>query len=68
MVSKPNKLITSLQQKYRIAIKCFFAEGISDSGVIIVNFELVHLYTTQNDFEKVSNDKKTVIEEGDLKK
>jgi TrmH family RNA methyltransferase len=47
----------------------FFAEGIKViQELLLSNFELVHLYTTQNDFEKVSNDKKTVIEEGDLKK
>ena len=32
------------------------------------NFELVHLYTTQNDFEQVSTDKRTLIAESDLKK
>lgn len=71
MVSKNQiKLITSLQQKkYRIANQMFFAEGIKViQELLLSNFELVHLYTTQNDFEKVSNDKKTVIEEGDLKK
>ena len=32
------------------------------------NFELVHLYSIQNDFEEVSDDKKTIIPESDLKK
>jgi TrmH family RNA methyltransferase len=71
MVSKNQiKLITSLQQKkYRIANQMFFAEGIKViQELLLSNFELVHLYTTQNDFGTVSNDKKTVIDEGDLKK
>ena len=32
------------------------------------NFELVHLFTTQNDFEEVSTENKVVISESDLKK
>jgi TrmH family RNA methyltransferase len=71
MVSKNQiKLITSLQQKkYRFANKLFFAEGIKVIQELIEsNFELVHLYTTQNDFEEVSNDKRTIIAESDLKK
>jgi TrmH family RNA methyltransferase len=71
MVSKNQiKLITSLQQKkYRFANKLFFAEGIKVIQELVEsNFELLHLYTTQNDFEEVSNDKKTVIHESDLKK
>jgi len=71
MVSKNQiKLITSLQQKkYRVANQLFFAEGIKVIQELVEsNFELVHLYTTQNDFEKVSNDQKTIISESDLKK
>lgn len=71
MVSKNQiKLITSLQQKkYRFAHQLFFAEGIKVIQELVEsNFELVHLYTTQNDFEKVSNDQKTIISEADLKK
>ena len=71
MVSKNQiKLITSLQQKkYRIANQMFFAEGIKViNELLLSNFELVHLYTTQDDFETLSKDKKTVIVESDLKK
>ena len=71
MVSKNQiKLITSLQQKkYRFAHQLFFAEGIKVIQELVEsNFELVHLYTTQNDFEEVSKDKKTIIPESDLKK
>ncbi|MFI0490441.1 TrmH family RNA methyltransferase [Flavobacterium sp.] len=71
MVSKNQiKLITSLQQKkYRVANQLFFAEGIKVIQELVEsNFELVHLYTTQNDFDEVSNAKKTIINESDLKK
>ncbi len=71
MVSKNQiKLITSLQQKkYRVANQLFFAEGIKVIQELLEsNFELVHLYTTQNDFDEVSNAKKTIILESDLKK
>ena len=64
------KLITSLQQKkYRVANQLFFAEGIKVIQELLEsNFELVHLYSTLADFEEVSNDKKTIIHESDLKK
>jgi TrmH family RNA methyltransferase len=71
MVSKNQiKLITSLQQKkYRFANQLFFAEGIKVIQELVEsNFELVHLYTIQNDFDEVSNDKKTIISDSDLKK
>ena len=71
MVSKNQiKLITSLQQKkYRFANQLFFAEGIKVIQELLEsNFELLHLYTTQNDFEEVSIEKKTLIQESDLKK
>ncbi len=71
MVSKNQiKLITSLQQKkYRVANQLFFAEGIKVIQELVEsNFELVHLYSTQNDFDEVSNAKKTLIHESDLKK
>ena len=71
MVSKNQiKLITSLQQKkYRFANQLFFAEGIKVIQELLEsNFELLHLYTTQNDFEEVSIEKKTTIQESDLKK
>ena len=71
MVSKNQiKLITSLQQKkYRFANQLFFAEGIKVIQELVEsNFELVHLYTTQDDFEEVSSNKRTIISESDLKK
>jgi TrmH family RNA methyltransferase len=71
MVSKNQiKLITSLQQKkYRIANKLFFAEGVKGIQELLdSNFELEHLYTTQNDFDQVSQEEKTIISESDLKK
>lgn len=71
MVSKNQiKLITSLQQKkYRNANKLFFAEGVKGIQELLdSNFELEHLYTTQNDFEQVAADRKSIITENDLKK
>lgn len=71
MVSKNQiKLISSLQQKkQRIAHQLFIAEGIKGVQELLdAHFELDHLYTTQNDFETVSNSLKTVVSEADLKK
>ena len=71
MLSKNQiKLITSLQQKkQRFAHQLFFAEGIKGIQELLEsNFELVQLYTTQNDFDVVSNDKKVLINEQELKK
>ena len=71
MLSKNQiKLITSLQQKkQRFVNQLFFAEGIKVIQELVEsNFELVHLYTTQNDFEEVSQGKKTLISENELKK
>jgi TrmH family RNA methyltransferase len=71
MVSKNQiKLITSLQQKkYRIANKLFFAEGVKGIQELLdSDFVLEHLYTTQNDFDAVSKEKKTIVSESDLKK
>jgi TrmH family RNA methyltransferase len=71
MVSKNQiKLITSLQQKkYRIANQLFFAEGVKVIQELLQsNFELDHLYTTQDDFQEVIRSKKTLILENDLKK
>ena len=71
MVSKNQiKLITSLhQKKYRIANKLFFAEGVKGIQELLdSDFELDHLYTTENDFDAVCKEKKTVISENDLKK
>jgi TrmH family RNA methyltransferase len=71
MLSKNQiKLITSLQQKkQRLTNQLFFAEGIKVIQELVEsNFELVHLYTTLNDFEEVSKEKKVIIQENDLKK
>jgi TrmH family RNA methyltransferase len=71
MLSKNQiKLITSLQQKkQRIAHQLFFAEGIKGIQELLEsNFELVNLYTTQNDFNEVSSAKKVVVIESELKK
>lgn len=71
MLSKNQiKLITSLQQKkQRIVHQLFLAEGIKVIQELLDSkFELVQLYTTQNDFEEVSNEKKAVISETELKK
>jgi TrmH family RNA methyltransferase len=71
MVSKNQiKLITSLQQKkYRNTNKLFFAEGVKVIQELLQsNFELEHLYSTQDDFEEVSKEKKTLIDDNDLKK
>ena len=71
MISKNQiKLITSLQQKkQRISHQLFFAEGIKVIQELLdSNFELVNLYTTQNDFNEVAESKKVLIEESDLKK
>ncbi|PKH67094.1 RNA methyltransferase [Flavobacterium sp. ALD4] len=71
MVSKNQiKLITSLQQKkYRSINKLFFAEGVKVIQELLdSNFELEHLYSTQNDFEAVLTSKKSLIHETDLRK
>ncbi len=71
MVSKNQiKLISSLhQKKQRIAHQLFIAEGIKGVQELLdAHFELDHLYTTQHDFETVSNSLKTVVSEVDLKK
>lgn len=64
------KLIASLhQKKQRLAHQLFFAEGIKGIEELLEsNFELVNLYTTQNDFDQVSNEKKVLIKEEELKK
>jgi len=71
MLSKNQiKLITSLQQKkYRFANQLFFAEGIKVIQELVEsNFELVNLYTTLDDFKNVTNAKKAIISDSDLKK
>jgi len=71
MVSKNQiKLITSLQQKkYRNAEKLFIAEGIKVIQELLKsNFVLHHLFTTENDFNEIASDKRSVVVENDLKK
>jgi RNA methyltransferase, TrmH family len=71
MVSKNQiKLISSLhQKKQRILHQLFIAEGIKGVQELLdARFELDHLYTTQNDFETVSNDLKSTVSEAELKK
>jgi len=71
MVSKNQiKLITGLQQKkYRHANEMFFAEGVKVIGELLASdFELDHLYETENLFTEVPVSKKTNIGESDLKK
>lgn len=71
MVSKNQiKLITSLQQKkYRQKNQLFIAEGAKVIQELLEsNFVLNHLYETENLFFNVSESKKTVVTENDLKK
>lgn len=71
MVSKNQiKLISSLQQKkHRIVHQLFIVEGIKNTNELLdSSFELEHLYTTQNDFERVLSEKKTRVSPADLKK
>jgi len=71
MLSKNQiKLITSLQlKKQRNTHQLFFAEGIKVIQELLESkFELEHLFTTQNDFQEVTNDKKVIVDVGDLKK
>ena len=71
MVSKNQiKLIASLhQKKQRSANQLFFAEGVKVIQELLQsNFELEHLYTTQDDFEEVISSKRTLINDSELKK
>ena len=71
MVSKNQiKLITSLQQKkFRKELQLFIAEGVKVIQELLEsNFELEHLYITEEIFSDVYKDKKTKISETDLKK
>ena len=71
MLSKNQiKLISSLQQKkYRFANQLFFAEGVKVIQELVKsNFELEHLYTTQNDFNEIAPYKKTIITNDELNK
>jgi len=71
MLSKNQiKLISSLQQKkYRFANQLFFAEGVKVIQELVKsNFELEHLYTTNEDFKEIISHKKTIITENELNK
>ena len=71
MLSKNQiKLISSLQQKkHRFANRLFFAEGVKVIQELVKsNFELEHLYTTNDDFHDVSPDKRSIISENELNK
>jgi TrmH family RNA methyltransferase len=71
MVSKNQiKLISSLhQKKHRQTHQLFLAEGIKGIQELLdAHFELDHLYTTEFDFETVSDSHKTLVTLADLKK
>ncbi|HEU4790980.1 MAG TPA: RNA methyltransferase [Flavobacterium sp.] len=71
MLSKNQiKLISSLQQKkHRFANQLFFAEGVKVIQELVKsNFELEHLYTTNEDFTDVTSNKRSVISENELNK
>lgn len=71
MVSKNQiKLITSLQQKkFRKENQLFIAEGVKVIQELLEsNFELEHLYITEEIFSDVDANNKTKISETDLKK
>jgi TrmH family RNA methyltransferase len=71
MVSKNQiKLIASLQQKkHRNTEKLFIAEGVKVIHELLnSNFVLHQLYTTESDFNEISETKRSFITEGELKK
>ena len=71
MLSKNQiKLISSLQQKkHRFANQLFFAEGVKVIQELVKsNFELEHLYTTNEDFKDVASLKRSIISENELNK
>ena len=71
MLSKNQiKVITSLQQKkFRKQHGLFLAEGIKVIQELLTsNFELHHLYVTEERFKNVAKDKIDVIAESELKK
>jgi RNA methyltransferase, TrmH family len=71
MVSKNQiKLITSLQQKkYRKQHQLFFAEGIKCVQELIdANYEIHSIFTTQNDFTTINENKLHTISSTELKK
>jgi len=71
MVSKNQiKRITSLQQKkFRMENGLFIAEGLKVVAELLdSDFELEHLYVTDNAFADVDSKRRTLIGENDLKK
>jgi RNA methyltransferase, TrmH family len=71
MISKSQiKLITSLvQKKYRRQHQLFFAEGVKVIEELLdSHFELEHIFQTKPIFNKVVDNKKTLISEAELKK
>lgn len=71
MVSKNQiKLITSLQQKkYRQKNQLFIAEGVKVIQELLQsNFVLEHLFVSENIFSEVTESKKTIVSENELKK
>jgi TrmH family RNA methyltransferase len=71
MLSKNQiKLISSLQQKkHRFANQLFFAEGVKVIQELVKsNFELEHLYTTNEDFKNIASHKRSTISENELNK
>lgn len=71
MVSKNQiKIITGLQQKkYRKQHKLFFAEGVKVVQELLVSqFELNRLFTTQDIFSDIPHDRVELITEAELKK
>ena len=71
MISKNQiKFITSLQQKkHRQSHRLFIAEGVKViQELLLSNFELEHLYITEQLFKSVEFTKKTLISEGELER
>ena len=71
MISKNQiKLITSLQQKkFRQVHQLFIAEGVKViQELLLSNFVLEHLYTTEDLFDSVDENKKTLLNNEELKK
>ncbi|MFM2214584.1 MAG: rRNA (guanosine-2-O-)-methyltransferase RlmB [Bacteroidota bacterium] len=71
MVSKNQiKLITSLQhKKYRQEQQLFLAEGVKVIQELLEsNFELEHLFETKYLFNQVATNKKTLVNEQDMKR
>jgi len=71
MISKNQiKLITSLQQKkYRQVHQLFIAEGVKViQELLLSNFVLEHLYCTEDLFDSVTDNSKTIVKNEELQK